>query len=132
MKYPRRTLALAVLSLTFSLGGQASACNNVEIARAASPSGELTAVMFNRNCGATTSFSTQISIVAGGQEASDIGNIFRADTDHGKAQTGHWGGPWAEMKWLAPDRLTIRYAKGARLFEQQKAFEDVEITFEAR
>ncbi|KQY20293.1 hypothetical protein [Rhizobium sp. Root482] len=88
--------------------------------------------MFKRDCGATTSFSTQISIVAGEEEASDIGNIFRADTDHGKAQAGHWGGPWAEMKWLAPDRLTIRYAKGARLFEQQKAFEDVVITFEAR
>ena len=132
MKYPRRTLALAALSLTLPLGGQASACNNVEIARAASPSGKLTAVMFNRDCGATTGFSTQISIVAGEEEASGIGNIFRADTDHGKAQTGHWGGPLVEIKWLAPDRLTIRYAKGARIFEQKEAFEDVDITFEAR
>jgi hypothetical protein len=74
--------------------------------------------MFQRDCGTTTGFSTQISIVEAGDQPSGSGNTFRADDDHGAARAGKWGGSWAEMKWLAPDHLLIRYAAKSRLFER--------------
>jgi hypothetical protein len=86
--------------------------------------------MFQRDCGATTGFSTQISVVEQGDEPSGSGNVFRADANNGAAATGGWGGPWAEMKWLAPDHLLIRYASKSRLFEQAEEVSGVKITYE--
>lgn len=132
MSRHRRLTALAIVSLILLSVGRAAACGNVEIVRSLSPSGKLAAVMFNRHCGATTGFSTQISIVPMGEEAMGIGNVFRADTDHGAAQVGAWGGPWAELQWLSPTQLMIRYAANARIFERKARRGDVEIIYEAR
>lgn len=86
--------------------------------------------MFQRDCGATTGFSTQISVLEQGIEPSGGGNTFRADDDHGAAAAGDWGGPWAEMRWLAPDHLLIRYAAKSRLFEQQEEVSGVKISYQ--
>lgn len=66
------------VAFTLPLSGRASACRNVEISRVPSPSAALSAVMFNRDCGTTTSFSTQVSIVTDAQQPLGTGNIFRA------------------------------------------------------
>ena len=58
------------------------------------------------------------------------GNAFRADGDHGAAPLGNWGGPWAEMKWIGPEKLLIRYAAGSRIFEEDNAVSGVRITYE--
>lgn len=96
-----------------------------------SPDGERDAVMFQRDCGATTGFSTQISILDAGHQLSESGNTFRADDDHGAARVGEWGGPWAEMKWLSADHMLVRYAKKSRLFEQDDDVSGVKITYQA-
>lgn len=124
-----RTLLLSTFSLI--LGACSDACSNEVITRLASPDGEREAVMFLRDCGATTGFSTQISILEAGEQLSGGGNTFRADDDHGAARTGPWGGSWAEMRWLAPDRLLIRFATKSRLFEQDESVSGVAIRYEA-
>jgi len=86
--------------------------------------------MFQRDCGATTGFSTQISVVQRGDEPTGSGNTFRADDDHGAAAAGEWGGPWAEVTWLAPDHLLIRYAAKSRLFEQEGEISGVKISYQ--
>jgi hypothetical protein len=86
--------------------------------------------MFQRDCGATTGFSTQVSVVEHGREVSGGGNAFRADDDHGAAAAGAWGGPWAEMRWLAPDHLLIRYAAKSRLFAQEVQVSGVKISYQ--
>jgi len=86
--------------------------------------------MFQRDCGATTGFSTQISILESGDQLAGSGNTFRADDDHGAARTGAWGGSWAEMNWLSKDQLLIRYAAHSRLFEQDADVSGVEIIYE--
>jgi hypothetical protein len=100
------------------------------ITRADDPTGSRSAVMFNRDCGATTGFSTQISVIEKGEQLSGGGNTFRADDDHGAATAGDWGGPWAEMKWLASDHLLIRYASKSRIFEQDQAVSGVKISYQ--
>lgn len=118
-----------LLSLTgcFDLS---SGCANSIISRADAPDRLHTAIMFQRDCGATTGFSTQISVLGPGQEPSDGGNAFVVDADSGVAATGEWGGPWAEMRWLAPDHLLIRYAAKSRLFEQQGEVSGVKISYQ--
>jgi hypothetical protein len=43
---------------------------------------------------------------------------------------GDWGGPWAEIKWLAKDHLLIRYAAKSRLFEQKDGVSGVRISYQ--
>lgn len=114
-----------------ALGGCSNGCGNRVISRADAPDGLHTAVMFQRDCGATTGFSTQISVLKAGAEPSDGGNAFRADTDHGAAASGDWGGPWSEMKWIDDGTLLVRYASGSRIFEQSQQVSGVRINFEA-
>src|SRR5947208_16689490 len=62
--------------------------------------GALDAVLFQRDCGATTGFSTQVSVVSLGQQSPDEpASAFVADCDHGAAPSASWGGPPAAMAW---------------------------------
>lgn len=112
------------------MSGCSDVCVNEQVSRTDAPDGLHSAVMFQRDCGATTGFSTQISLVKPGDEPSRGGNTLRADADHGAAATGDWDGPWAEMEWLAPDHLGIRYAAKSRLFEQADQVSGVKISYE--
>ena len=114
-----------------ALGACSDACVNDVVSRLSSADGAHEAVMFQRDCGATTGFSTQISILETGAQLSGSGNTFRADDDHGVARAGEWGGSWAEMKWLAPDHLLVRYAAGSRIFEQDGEVAGVKITYQS-
>ena len=106
------------------------ACRNTLIRRADAPDREHSAVMFQRDCGATTSFSTQLSIVSPGERV-DSGNTFRADDDHGAASLGDWGGSWAEMRWLGSDHLLVRYAARSRLFAKNEQVEGIHISYQS-
>ncbi|GAA4009007.1 hypothetical protein GCM10022280_02270 [Sphingomonas swuensis] len=69
-------------------------------------------------------------MVEHGDQPTGGGNTFRADDDHGAAVAGKWGGPWAEVKWLAPDHLLISYAAKSRLFEQDDEVSGVRISYQ--
>lgn len=123
-------LSTAVL-LALLAGGCSDMCANDEIDRLPSPGGEYEAVLFQRACGATSGFSTQVSIVPAGAELDGTGNAFVADDDHGEARTGDWGGPWAEVRWQSPRELLVRYAAGSGIFTQRPAVSGVAVQFEA-
>lgn len=125
-------MRLALLPLLVSaLAGCSRSCENAVVSRADSPGGDFSVVLFQRDCGATAGFSTQVSVLKAGQQLSESGNAFRADDNHGAASTGEWGGPWAEFRWLAPDHLLIRYAEHASVFEKARTVSGVQITYEA-
>ena len=121
----------ALLVLLLILGGCSDTCGNTVVLRLLAPDERHEAVMFQRDCGATTGFSTQISILDPGRDVSGAGDAFRADADHGAAQTGAWGGPWADMKWLSSEHLLVRYAAKSRLFEHDEDVSGVRITYQA-
>lgn len=122
--------ALLLLVLSLAVGACDDACTNEVITRIVSPDGKHEAVMFQRDCGATSGYSTQISIVGAGEAPDGGGNTFRADDDHGAAKVGDWGGSWAEIKWLASDRLLIRHADKSRIFEQDNSVAGVSVSYE--
>lgn len=119
-----------LLIASLACAGCSDTCENTVASRLLSPDGTHTATLFQRDCGATTGYSTQISIVDHGDAPTGAGNAFRADDNHGVAAVGDWQGPWADMKWIAPDRLLIRYAAKSRIFEQASEVKGVKIDYQ--
>ncbi len=112
--------AIFALTALLPLGGcGGDMCTNREMSRADAPDGRHSAVMFDRDCSATTGYTVQISILGPGQQPSDGGNAFVADRP-----------PWAKMTWVAPDHLVIRYASESRVFHQEARVDGVLITYE--
>ena len=112
------------------LNGCSDVCSNTVVSRSDAPDGRHSAALFQRDCGATTGFSTQVSIFEVGEQPSGKGNVFRADDDHGVAAAAEWGGPWADIKWLSPTRLIIRYDAKSRIFETDEQVSGVTVSFE--
>lgn len=110
--------SLGLLAATLPAGGCfLDTCENTLVRSLPSPDGRQQAVLFERSCGTTTGFSTQVSILAIGAKPKGPGNVFSADDDHGQAVAGPWGGVWAEMNWESSRRLRIGHAPGARLIK---------------
>ena len=110
--------------------GCSDACQNSIVSTAVAPSGDFRAVLFQRDCGATTGFSSQVSVTDADDAPSGGGNAFVADTDHGLASSAMWGGPWVELRWLSPRQLLIRYDAKARVFTQNATVSEMTVTYE--
>jgi hypothetical protein len=105
-------------------------CRNTEVARVGAPDRLHLAIVFQRDCGATTGFTTQVSVLHMDEQLSGSGNAFIADGNHGAAPSGHWGGPWAEIRWIDKDHLLVRYAARSRVFEQSSQVAGIRISYE--
>lgn len=106
-------------------------CGNTIVIDLKSPDHLHRAIMFQRDCGATTGFTTQVSILGAGDSLVGSGNTYVADDDHGKARAGDWGGPWTQIEWRSADHVVVRYAPGSRVFHQAAKVGGVRVTYEA-
>jgi hypothetical protein len=98
---------LFLLPLVVSLVACSSACENDVLSQATSPSGRLKAVAFTRNCGATTGFNVQVSILASGSRLRNVkGNAFIAD--QAKLQS---------LKWIGETLVEVGFSNEPRVFE---------------
>ena len=105
-------------------------CNNVVLAQYLSPNNKLKAVTFQRDCGATTSFSTQVSILSSTDTlGNESGNIFIADTNHDAAPIGQGGGPEVQINWLSDSHLQIQKHNLARIFRAETKYEGIKIEY---
>ena len=126
----RRWLFAVVLALTGGFGC-APLCENTILTSVPSPSKRRTAVVFVRNCGATTDFSTQVSVLRAGQRLGDTGgNCLVVDSDHGAVQTGRSGELVVSVSWRSDDRLLVRYPRRSRVFERSTTVNGVTVSFE--
>jgi hypothetical protein len=83
-------------------------CRNEILSTSVSPSGELKAVVFNRNCGATTRNNTQISILSATRELpASAGNLFIMDTEAN-----------VRVTWTDNSSLTIELSHFGRIVKQ--------------
>jgi hypothetical protein len=112
------------------LSGCGGTCRNDIAQRATSPDGVWDAVLFQRDCGATTDFTTQVSVVHHGADVNWIGNTFAADGNHGAANRASWGGPWAEARWRNKDQLLIRYDQKSRVFDAKQNVSGTRIAYQ--
>ena len=108
-------------------------CENTPVVEVPSPGGAHRAIVFERSCGATTGFSTQVSLVRGRAALPDGGgNVFVADNGDGASPEGPWGGPVVEVAWQGAEHLVVRHHPGARVFHAEPARDGVRIRYEAR
>ena len=111
-------------------------CGNEVVTEIRSPDGRHKAVEFQRDCGATTDFSTQVSVINSEKKlgSGDAGNAFTADSNHGSVPV-HAAGPGVmelDIKWLNSNTLQIEYPAGARVFSRNNKVGEVEIRYTAR
>ena len=102
----RWVLAMAMLAIA----GCDIGCDNQIVSSVASPSGTLHAVAFSRDCGATTGFNTQVSIVHGNAAPSSGGNILILD-----------GTVPLELRWASESELRITGLGSARVFKAESS-----------
>jgi hypothetical protein len=130
MSRPMNALPLLAV-LGFFVMTSCNHCNNSVIREVASPSGHLKAVIFQRDCGATTDFSTQLSII---DEANSIadgpGNALTADTDHGSAPSIDGGGPEVRVRWTDDSHLRVGVQRRTRLILNETSVHGVTIEYE--
>src|SRR5512145_2213905 len=93
------------LLVSAALSACDSSCENVLVANVVSPNGNLKAVVFSRNCGATTGFNTQISIAqASDAHPQEAGDTFIAD-----------GTLALKIQWLSESELSVSGTRGAKV-----------------
>lgn len=128
---------LGVLSL-IGFSACIDPCGNDILTEMRSPDGRLRFVVFQRDCGATTGFSTQVSIITSDAgfltsptwlRSTRSGNVFVADTNHGEAPSGPGGGPVVQVEWLGPNRLKIIHDKRARVFKSAQSAGGVSVEY---
>ncbi len=96
-----------------------SMCGNEIGYEELSPDGKFKAVVFERDCGATTRASTQISILPKSESlTNEAGNIFIAKGDLRIA-----------MQWISTTELSVTYPPGTTVFRKQEQKDGITIRF---
>jgi hypothetical protein len=72
-----------------------------------------------------------VSVSASGAIIVGAGNAFVADTNHSATAANNWAGPWADLRWLSPTHLVIRYDAKAHVFLSKASVDGVTISTEA-
>ena len=127
-----RTRFLAMVIFAFlACAGCGCASRVIETVRA--PRGFLQAIIFTRDCGATTSFSTHISIV-GSMNSEPWGRreVFIADHDHGKVGLGSRNELSVDVSWIDASTLLIIYPRHARVFKRESKVHGISVEYKPR
>lgn len=116
-------ISSAVVALAlFALGYQSlpGMCANSLSASKTSPDGQWKVVLFERGCGATTGYSTQISLLqATDSLANESGNVFVAE-----GQPIGYG-----LAWESSSTVVVR-GNGSRSFKQEPAVSGIAFKYE--
>ena len=105
-------------------------CGNQVLAEFPSPNRQMKAVIFERDCGATTDFSTQVSILPSKEQLrNEGGNVFVADTDHGRAPSGAGGGPEVRVHWVSDAVAEIQHHPAARIHKNSTWLGGIKVSY---
>jgi hypothetical protein len=135
---PFRHCAPVIVSLTLLACGAVDPSRNTIVKASTAPGGEMKAIVFERDCGATTDYSTEVSVMPVAKpfaikpslfRATRSGNVFVADTNHGQAPSAPWGGPRVELRWLDATHLWIAGDRSARVFVAAKQVSGVAVDY---
>jgi hypothetical protein len=115
-----------IVAVLLNLVGCLDPCGNRILSEIPAQVGSKRAVVFERDCGATTDFNTQVSILNANESAPrEAGNVFIADSDHGAVTN-----LIVSVRWDSPDHLVVVFPARARVFQQQVQVIGVNISYE--
>ena len=107
-----------------------STCGVNLVNRVPSPDGQWEAVIYERSCGATTDFSTHLSVLrTGARVPNKPGNLFIADSDHGSAPLVEGNVINMSIQWAGSDSLVVRYDRRARVFAQVSHVQNITVAY---
>lgn len=122
---------LLIFAATVGLGGCSGWCSSTVVDSAPSPDRQHDAVIFVSDCGATTSFVTQVALVPAGLSVGvRTPYVFAATTDHGAAPQGPGGGPVVKVAWTSPSAFTVRYDRRAAVFKREPSYQGISISYQ--
>ena len=138
--FPRGVLAILVIASTALLligfvtafnSLAASACENTTITEVISPDARLKVVIFERDCGATTAPSTQVSVIAASKTLSnEIGNVFISNSNRREPQTNPNHNSTVRAIWRSKDELSLTYHAALRVFKAENQIGSVKVIYE--
>jgi hypothetical protein len=123
---------LSVILAALASGCTEPLCGNDPLAAFDSPDGRLQAIVYLRACGATTGYSTHVSVLERNGHLRGAGNVLTADFDHGRVPATPENGPLANIHWLSPDELEVTYDARARVFKRESTIAGVKIIYRSR
>jgi hypothetical protein len=95
-------------------------CANDKLVETVSPNGQLKAVTFRRDCGATTSYSTHVSILPASRKLpNEAGNVFVQSRE-----------PMVVVRWLDDQHLRISGGGASTSFVHLTDFRGVRIIYD--
>jgi hypothetical protein len=101
------------------LAGCDAVCENEVSETSHSPSGNMKAVVFNRGCGATVGFNTQVSVLAAGADLpNDGGNVLIVDD-----------AVPLKLEWRSDQALRITERFETRVFKQESSVDGIQVTY---
>jgi hypothetical protein len=109
---------LVVIAMLAAVSACDFGCDDEVVSSTSSPSHALSAVVFNRNCGATTGFNTQVSLVRSGTVPSGAGNTLILD-----------GSIPLKFLWVSESKLQITGLGSAKVFKQEQTVAGVSIAY---
>ena len=97
-----------------------ASCENETYARYPSPSGEKVAVAFERSCGATVGFNSQLSIVSASEkDFSETGNAVVLQ-----------GRRTIQLEWVSETELAVTLRRGERIYRSEAVVEGVSLKYD--
>jgi hypothetical protein len=122
---PHRNVRSIGVVLLLCTSGCAGLCGNHILTEETSPDNRRSVVIFERDCGATTGISIQVSVLSAPERLADEGgNVFIEDDNRGVSK------PWAKVRWLSQDRIAITYPSQSRVFRKETLVMGVGVTYE--
>lgn len=108
-----------LVGTTYIFFRDVSPCGVNDAYETASPTGKWKAVVFERNCGATTGFVTHASVLRADERLpNEVGNVLIADGD-----------VMVRAEWKSLTELHVTYPRGAKILLKKQQIENVRITY---
>lgn len=106
-------------------------CGLSEFERLSSPAGRRDLVVFQIDCGATTSFNSQVAVTAHGAPVAQAEGraFFVLDGGNDGDEFYEGGGPKVGLSWLSENQISISYPGAARVFRQESVVDDIKVRY---
>ncbi len=98
-------------------------CETSIFNRVTSPDGRTQAVIFEIDCGATTGFNRQVSIVSSDTDLKEKNPALP------KSFFAARGEPEIDLTWLSTERLEVKYPKSAEAFRMESKSKGVAVEY---
>jgi hypothetical protein len=119
-------VAVSLAVLAYATG--CDLCANDDWKDYLSPDGRMKVVVFTRDCGATTDYSTQASVLpTAASRPRGVGNVFIADSAHGEAPGTK--GPELAVRWLDSSTVELSHHAAARVFVAKTMVGEIRVVY---